>query len=88
MQLPDMTVIRVYRGLGRRAQVPTEEEESEALQSAFTIVQGFTGFGARGQVPDEQAESEALLAETRSADALEAQYAADLDFGGIHTSQA
>ena len=42
----------------------------------------------RAQVPAEQAESEVLLAETRAADALEAQYAADLDFGGIHTSQA
>lgn len=39
------------------------------------------------QVPGTQLESERLLAETRAVDVLEAEYAADLDFGGISTSK-
>jgi hypothetical protein len=39
------------------------------------------------QVPMQQAESEQLLAETKAIDAVESEYAADLDFGGISTSQ-
>ncbi len=38
------------------------------------------------QVPDTHAESVQLLAETRAVNVLEAEYAADLDFGGISTS--
>ncbi|BDA49511.1 Endonuclease MutS2 [Coccomyxa sp. Obi] len=40
------------------------------------------------QVPEMQVESEQLLAETRAVDVLEAEYAAELDFGGISTAQA
>ncbi|CAL5224634.1 g7352 [Coccomyxa viridis] len=40
------------------------------------------------QVPPTHAETERLLAETRAMDVLEAELAADLDFGGISTSQA
>ncbi len=39
------------------------------------------------QVPPTHAETERLLAETRAMDVLEAELAADLDFGGISTSQ-
>ena len=39
------------------------------------------------QVPPTHPETERLLAETRAMDVLEAELAADLDFGGISTSQ-
>ena len=39
------------------------------------------------QVPKEAAESERLLAETRALDVLEAELAADLDFGNLSTAQ-
>jgi hypothetical protein len=38
-------------------------------------------------VPEQAGESERLLAETRALDVLEAELAADLDFGGLSTSQ-
>ena len=39
------------------------------------------------QVPNTHAETERLLAETKAIDVLEAELAAELDFGGISTSQ-
>ncbi len=39
------------------------------------------------QVPQAHAETEKLLAETKAMDVLEAELAAELDFGGISTSQ-
>lgn len=39
------------------------------------------------QVPSTHAETERLLAETKAIDVLEAELAAELDFGGISTSQ-
>ena len=38
-------------------------------------------------MPEEAPESERLLAETRALDVLEAELAADLDFGGMSTVQ-
>ena len=38
-------------------------------------------------MPETQAESEQLLGETRAVNVLEAEYAAELDFGGISTAQ-
>lgn len=39
------------------------------------------------QVPQAHAETEKLLAETKAMDVLEAELAAELDFGGVSTSQ-